>query len=170
MRVCFNVAVGRYHTAIGYYNNAYHHGKWLQTAAERPHIYDFEDSGGLLPIHNVGVSVSGAITPDFEWLNEGVLVRDASDRGTFTTFGFYTQIARRFGLFRPCVRYEYLSESARDPIVLLAGRPGRAQLLSLGVRYDFSELAALKLQWERAFVGRDDGARNELTLQLSFTF
>ena len=57
----FNVAVGRYHTAIGYYNNAYHHGKWLQTAVGRPVIFNFEDEGGLLPIHNVGISVSGAI-------------------------------------------------------------------------------------------------------------
>lgn len=60
-REYFNVAVGRYHTAIGYYNTAYHHGRWLQTAVGRPNIFSFEDEGGLLPIHNVGVSISGAI-------------------------------------------------------------------------------------------------------------
>ena len=48
--------------------------------------------------------------------------------------------------------------------------PGREQILALGVRYDFAEFAALKLQWERALVGLDDGARNEVLLQLSFTF
>ena len=178
-REWFNVAIGRYHTAIGYYNNAYHHGKWLQTATERPRIFSFEDESGVLPIHNVGVSMSGALpsgrlglryvaeigngrryepgaeavqnlsdnndfkavnlaltarpdwlpglqagvsvyfdrltsslaptvnqtivaahavylSPEFEWLNEGVMVRDASGRGTFETFGFYTQLARRF--------------------------------------------------------------------------
>jgi len=57
----FNVAVGRYHTAIGYYSNAYHHGTWLQTAVGRPGIFDFEDNGGILPIHNTGLSVSGVI-------------------------------------------------------------------------------------------------------------
>lgn len=110
------------------------------------------------------------LKPEFEWLNEAVLMHDASDRGTFDTFGFYTQIARRFGQFRPYARYEYVDESADDPIVLLTGEPGQRQTLSLGVRYDFAEFVALKLQWDRALVGTDDGARNEVKLQLSLTF
>lgn len=57
----FNVAFGRYHTAIGYYNSAYHHGTWFQTATGRPFIFQFEDEGGILPIHNVGVSAYGRI-------------------------------------------------------------------------------------------------------------
>ena len=57
----FNVAFGRYHTAIGYYNAAYHHGTWFQTATGRPFIFEFEDEGGILPIHNVGVSANGRI-------------------------------------------------------------------------------------------------------------
>src|SRR4029077_15819294 len=28
----FNLSAGRFHTAIGYYNTAYHHSTWLQTA------------------------------------------------------------------------------------------------------------------------------------------
>jgi len=57
----FKIAVGRYHTAIGYYNTAYHHSTWLQTAIGRPFLFEFEDGGGILPIHNVGVSASGRI-------------------------------------------------------------------------------------------------------------
>jgi hypothetical protein len=57
----FNLAAGRYHTAIGYYNTAYHHSTWLQTATDRPFIFQFEDEGGILPIHNVGLSASGII-------------------------------------------------------------------------------------------------------------
>lgn len=57
----FNVSAGRYHTAIGYYNTAYHHSTWLQTATGRPFLFKFEDDGGILPIHNVGVSVTGMI-------------------------------------------------------------------------------------------------------------
>jgi hypothetical protein len=57
----FNVDVGRYHTALGYFNGAFHHGRWFQTAEDRPFLFWFEDDGGLLPIHNVGVSVSGRI-------------------------------------------------------------------------------------------------------------
>ena len=57
----FNLAAGRYHTAIGYYNTAYHHSTWLQTATGRPFLFQFEDNGGILPIHNVGVTASGLI-------------------------------------------------------------------------------------------------------------
>ena len=57
----FNLSVGRYHTSIGYYNTAYHHSAWLQTAVGRPFLFRFEDQGGVLPIHNVGASLSGRI-------------------------------------------------------------------------------------------------------------
>src|SRR5947209_14753189 len=57
----FNLSSGRYHTAIGYYNTAYHHSTWLQTATGRPFLFEFEDKGGILPIHNAGVSASGLI-------------------------------------------------------------------------------------------------------------
>lgn len=52
---------GRYHTAIGYYNTAYHHSTWFQTATERPYVFEYEDEGGILPIHMVGVQASGQI-------------------------------------------------------------------------------------------------------------
>jgi hypothetical protein len=55
----FNIAAGRYHTAVGYYNTQYHHGAWFETAASRPLI--FAPTGGLIPIHNVGVTVNGRI-------------------------------------------------------------------------------------------------------------
>jgi hypothetical protein len=52
---------GRYHTGIGYYNTAFHSGKWLQTTADRPLIMEFARDGGLLPTQAVGVSVTGLI-------------------------------------------------------------------------------------------------------------
>jgi TolA-binding protein len=57
----FSLSAGRYHTAIGYYNTAYHHGSWFQTAADRPFIFAFESRGGILPLHNVGFSITGRI-------------------------------------------------------------------------------------------------------------
>ena len=56
-----NVAAGRFHTAIGYYNTAYHHSTWFQTTTGRPLLFQFEDRGGILPVHTVGVSASGLI-------------------------------------------------------------------------------------------------------------
>lgn len=51
---------GRMHTPLGYWNQAYHHGPWLQTTIFRPEIYLFEaDDGGFLPIHSVGIELSG---------------------------------------------------------------------------------------------------------------
>lgn len=56
-----SVSVGRFHSAIGFYNTAYHHGNWFQTASGRPFIFNFEDEGGLLPVHGVGVAAQGNI-------------------------------------------------------------------------------------------------------------
>ena len=55
----FRVAVGKHHTPIGYWNNAFHHGALLQPTIQRPQMVRFEDDGGVLPIHTTGVSVSG---------------------------------------------------------------------------------------------------------------
>lgn len=57
----FNLVAGRYHTAIGYYNTAYHHATWFQTTTGRPYVFQFEDEGGILPIHTVGLEASGLI-------------------------------------------------------------------------------------------------------------
>ena len=43
------VSVGRFHTALGYWNDTYHHGGYLQTSVSRPVMERFEDNGGLLP-------------------------------------------------------------------------------------------------------------------------
>jgi len=56
-----NISAGRWHTAIGYYNTAYHHSAWFQTATGRPFLFEFEDEGGILPTHTVGVSATGLI-------------------------------------------------------------------------------------------------------------
>ncbi|MBV8856309.1 MAG: hypothetical protein JOZ02_05035 [Acidobacteria bacterium] len=56
-----NLSAGRYHTAIGFYNTAYHHGSWFQTAVNRPFIFAFESKGGILPLHNVGLSATGRL-------------------------------------------------------------------------------------------------------------
>jgi len=60
------LGAGRYHTAIGFYNTAYHHGSWFQTAADRPFIFAFESKGGILPLHNVGLQATGRV-PHAPW-------------------------------------------------------------------------------------------------------
>jgi len=55
----FNIAAGRYHTALGYWNHTYHHGTWLQPSISRPEIFRFEFEGGVMPEHSVGVELFG---------------------------------------------------------------------------------------------------------------
>ena len=55
----FWIAVGRHHTALGYWNEAYHHGLILQPTVERPEALKFEDNGGILPVHTVGAALGG---------------------------------------------------------------------------------------------------------------
>jgi len=248
-----NISAGRGHTAIGYYNTAYHHSTWLQTTTGRPFLFDFEDHGGILPIHMVGVSASGQlpsrslglhyvaevgngrasrtpldeepvqneiddqnhkafnlalfsrpeavrglqagfsfyrdllapanlprigesilaahavlIRPKYEWLNEALLDRHAllGTSRAFNTPGFYTQLSRQFGSYRPYFRYQYVNVARNEPVFPDVGlRHGP----SLGLRFDASESVALKLQYDRTFL-RNQPAINGLTLQAGFTF
>jgi hypothetical protein len=50
---------GRFHTPYGYWNTAYHHGGQIQTAILRPKVVAFEDQGGFLPSHTVGLWLTG---------------------------------------------------------------------------------------------------------------
>lgn len=249
----FNISAGRMHTAIGYYNTAYHHSTWLQTTEGRPLLFRFEDEGGPLPIHIVGVSASGDIpsgslrlhyvaevgngresrTPylaepvqnivdennhkavnvavyarpeavrglqmgfsayqdvlepidaprvgqtilaahgvltrsNYEWLNEAMLIRESlyGQNKVYNTPGFYTQISKQFGSWRPYLRYQYINVAKNNPIfpdISLQHGP------SLGVRYDASEFVALKFQYDYTYL-RQQAAVNALALQLCFTF
>jgi hypothetical protein len=47
------------HTPLGYWNQYYHHGAWFQATATRPEMYLFEDDGGILPVHEIGIEASG---------------------------------------------------------------------------------------------------------------
>jgi hypothetical protein len=57
----FKLSGGRFDTAIGYYNTAFHHTTWFQTTTDRPYLFHYEDEGGILPVHSVGLSATGAI-------------------------------------------------------------------------------------------------------------
>lgn len=261
-----NASIGRMHTWVGYYNTAFNKGEFLETAVDRPFIYGFDDTGGILPMQDVGVNLTGKIPsgklglnyvfevgngrawggpnvepaqnyqdannsksvngglfmrPDkvpglqlgfsvlhdnlslpgppavgetiatvhavyingkYEILNEGVLVRDAETGGPiFHTGAFYSQFSRAFHAFRPYFRYQYFNANDGDPVYAYVTSPneyaplsvtgfiGRLNGPSAGVRWDFTEHSALKLQYDRySFRGLD--TENGLTSQFAFTF
>lgn len=55
------LSAGRYHTGIGFYNTAFHHGAYFETPIGRPRVFAFEDEGGVLPVHDVGISSRGTV-------------------------------------------------------------------------------------------------------------
>jgi len=55
----FKLSGGRYHSPIGYWNSAFHHGAWLQTTISRPEMAKFGSK--IIPIHFVGVLLEGSL-------------------------------------------------------------------------------------------------------------
>jgi len=56
------VWAGRFHTPYGYWNTALHHGSQIQTSILRPRFIDFEDKGGIVPAHMVGLLGTGKVS------------------------------------------------------------------------------------------------------------
>lgn len=52
--------LGRFHTPYGYYNTAFHHGQQISMALRRPRFIQFEDAGGVMPAHTVGLWFTGS--------------------------------------------------------------------------------------------------------------
>jgi hypothetical protein len=55
----FKMSFGKYHTPIGYWNAAFHHGAWLQTTISRPEMVKI--GGSFIPVHFVGLLGEGNI-------------------------------------------------------------------------------------------------------------
>lgn len=55
------VDIGKFNSSIGYYPNQFHRAKFYQTATGRPMMFGDEDNGGILPVHQVGITVQGEI-------------------------------------------------------------------------------------------------------------
>jgi hypothetical protein len=53
------LSAGRSHTAVAYWNNAFHHGQWMQTTIARPEMV--RGGNALVPLHFVGVVATGSM-------------------------------------------------------------------------------------------------------------
>lgn len=113
---------------------------------------------------------------DYEFLTEGMLVRHSKSAsglpGIFHTPGFYAQFSRRFGKYRPYVRYAYVNAGVAEPIY---GDPadgavvGRRNGPSLGLRFDLNDHSAVKFQYNH-LAQRGQQSFSELLTQFSFAF
>jgi len=124
------------------------------------------------------------INNNYEILNEVALDRHSetgvSGTPAFNTSGCYTQFSRRFGAYRPYFRYQYFNANGNDPVFAyapqndlapssFAGFVGIVNGPSVGIRWDFTEHSAFKMQYDR-FDLRSLPSENGLTTQLAFTF
>lgn len=58
----WSVRAGRMHTALGYWNRAFHHGTYMQNSIARPLFLDFEDgTNAVLPSHIIGIMNSVSV-------------------------------------------------------------------------------------------------------------
>ena len=78
-----SVAWGRFHTPIGYWNTAYHHGALIQDTVLRPTFLDFEDgSGAIFPTHIIGIMADGKVSTGGGDLNYMLAVGNGSSINT----------------------------------------------------------------------------------------
>jgi hypothetical protein len=134
------------------------------------------------PVHETIVTAHAVfINSNWEILNEAAFVRHSEEEVELAdTSAFYTQVSRRFGAFRPFFRYQYFNAPSDDPVYIYGSRNqlaplnvtdfiGRVNGPSLGLRYDFTEHSAFKVQYDR-FSLRGLDSENGLTTQVAFTF
>lgn len=95
---------GRFHTPFGQWNTAFHHGANLQTSVFRPRFIDFEDKGGVMPTHSVGLWASGKtalgsgkLTYDGYVTNAHSIKDQTLDFGGFTDNGFGKMVGANLG-------------------------------------------------------------------------
>jgi hypothetical protein len=109
----------------------------------------------------------------YEFLNEATLIRHATPAGpVYHTAGFYSQISRGFGAYRPYFRYSYVNAPENDPIYGNATEipvVGRINGPTAGLRYDFTLHSAFKLQYDREGMNGQKST-NGASTQFSFTF
>ena len=137
----FKVSFGRYHTPIGYWNTAFHHGAWLQTTIDRPEMVKV--GGVFTPIHFVGFLAEGNLPSGGAGLGYSVGVGngrgeiisrpgDAGDTNNNRAWvaNFFARPAKLYGL-------QFGASVYRDKI-------------SLGGGNDFREwIASAHLAWTR---------------------
>jgi hypothetical protein len=105
---------------------------------------------------------------NWEFMTEGVMLSNhlSATSKPFRSPMAYTQIARAFGIYKPYFRYQYVRDNMMDPVNLLKGTYYGP---SVGVRVDFTDYAAFKLQFNHLFES-NQLAGNGLNAQVAFTF
>ncbi|HEX3745510.1 MAG TPA: hypothetical protein VHW09_16315 [Bryobacteraceae bacterium] len=111
---------------------------------------------------------AAVVRPHLELIAEGVLLQHnfTWTGRDFNTVSAYAQASYKIRLVRPYFRYEYQNAPKSDAIFTTVGRTNGP---SLGVRYDFSDFVAFKLQY--GLLGTRLGpSASDVQAQLAFAF
>ena len=127
----FFVEAGRTHTGIGYWNNAYHHGRWLQPTIARPRWVAFEDDNGILPVHWVGAGVGARLPVGAATLNlmatfgngRGHIVDDVRNAHDYQDMKAFHASVELVGIGRPELRVGLAGIFDRIPAIADTGDP-----------------------------------------------
>lgn len=111
---------GRFHSPYGYWNTAFHHGAQLQTSVLRPRFLDFEDSGGILPAHMLGIWGTG---------------KARAGKGKFTYDWYAGNGPKITGAVTPPSPANYQT-GGLDPNI--AGDDNHSAMVGLNLGYEFS--------------------------------
>jgi hypothetical protein len=148
------MSFGRFQTAIGYYNTAYHSGSWLQTTADRPLIMEYADNGGPLPLQAVGMSITGLIPSGAVGLNyiaeygssdtirplinSDTGITEDENNGNYVAAGFFARPASLPGLqVGGTVYHDQISDFARGPSVRLGQTIANLHVVYEGKGFEF---------------------------------
>lgn len=109
-------------------------------------------------------------TMNFEWLNEGVFMRNApkGDQAHWTSAA-YTQVSRKFGKIRPYVRLQWRNTPTSDPVLAGIGENFSIWGPTVGIRYDFAPMMALKAEYQHT-EQRGATGLDEFTMQWTFRY
>jgi hypothetical protein len=139
--------LGRFHTPYGYWNTAFHHGAQIQTSVFRPRFLDFEDLGGILPSHTLGLWGTGK-------------VRAGGGRFTYDWFvGNGPKIVDAQTPVNPIVSLTDYQTGVLDPNI--AGDDNHSAMVGLNLGYDFSGMLdglRLAVHWLNGNVNSYAGA------------
>ncbi len=57
----FQIGAGQFHSSLGYWNQAYHHGKLTQDTVTRPFFINLRDAKSIFPAHVLGLKATGIL-------------------------------------------------------------------------------------------------------------
>lgn len=174
------VRAGKNHTALGYWNKTYHHGKQLFHTVDRPFFLVFEHDNGVLPTHITGIEVEGGKTFAFGRVKYEL------------QFGNGPSLADESGASQGVLNPNNASDDndSKQPVIRISFRPVAIQGLSAGLFATSYEVdTTTRKRLEETIYGMDllysrggleiisegflfnnqDGAGNAFYIQLAYT-